>query len=53
MFTGEFLNGPVGYDTVAIGGLSVTNQTLPLVNYSYWNGDGKGFCYLRDYRHED
>ncbi|KAJ7779188.1 aspartic peptidase domain-containing protein [Mycena metata] len=32
--------GPVGYDTVAIGGLSVEHQLVPIPNAAYYTGDG-------------
>ncbi|KAJ7049937.1 acid protease [Mycena amicta] len=37
---GEFLSGPVGFDTVSIGGLTVSNQELGFPNLAAWEGDG-------------
>ncbi|KIM83061.1 hypothetical protein PILCRDRAFT_819851 [Piloderma croceum F 1598] len=37
---GEFLNGPVGFDTVIIGDMAVNKQEIGLVNKAAWNGDG-------------
>ncbi|KAF8188903.1 acid protease [Mycena galopus ATCC 62051] len=37
---GEFLSGPVGFDTVSIGGLSVTHQEIGVPNLAAWEGDG-------------
>ncbi|KAF7322169.1 Acid protease [Mycena kentingensis (nom. inval.)] len=35
---GEFLSGPVGFDTFTIGGLTVTNQELGFPNLAAWQG---------------
>ncbi|KAJ7129914.1 acid protease [Mycena crocata] len=37
---GEFLSGPVGFETVAIGGLSVARQEIGVPTLTAWNGDG-------------
>ncbi|KAJ7743456.1 aspartic peptidase domain-containing protein [Mycena maculata] len=37
---GEFLSGPVGFDTVAVGGVSVTGQEIGVPNLAAWEGDG-------------
>ncbi|KAF7326791.1 Acid protease [Mycena sanguinolenta] len=37
---GEFLSGPVGFDTISIGGLSVTHQEIAVPNLAAWEGDG-------------
>ncbi|KAJ7618179.1 aspartic peptidase domain-containing protein [Mycena polygramma] len=37
---GEFLSGPVGFDTVAIGGLSVAHQEIGVPTLTAWEGDG-------------
>ncbi|KAJ7881202.1 aspartic peptidase domain-containing protein [Mycena leptocephala] len=37
---GEFLSGPVGFDTVSVGGLSVTKQEVGTPDFAAWNGDG-------------
>ncbi|KAF7345412.1 Acid protease [Mycena venus] len=37
---GEFLSGPVGFDTVSVGGLSVTQQEIGTPDLAAWNGDG-------------
>ncbi|KAF7344192.1 Acid protease [Mycena venus] len=37
---GEFLSGPVGFDTVTIGGLSVTHQEIGVPTLTAWEGDG-------------
>ncbi|KAJ7049919.1 aspartic peptidase domain-containing protein [Mycena amicta] len=37
---GQFLSGPVGFDTVSIGGLTVSNQELGFPNLIAWVGDG-------------
>ncbi|KAJ7824846.1 acid protease [Mycena leptocephala] len=37
---GEFLLGPVGLDTVTIGGLSVEKQVVPIPNRAAYLGDG-------------
>jgi hypothetical protein len=37
---GEFLNGPVGFDTVTVGGLTVTKQEIGVVTNAAWEGDG-------------
>ncbi|KAJ3540372.1 hypothetical protein NM688_g6233 [Phlebia brevispora] len=36
---GEFLTGAVGFDTVTIGGLTVTHQEIGLVTHAAWEGD--------------
>ncbi|EIN11164.1 acid protease [Punctularia strigosozonata HHB-11173 SS5] len=36
----EFLNGPVGFDTVTVGGLTVTKQEIGVVTAAAWDGDG-------------
>lgn len=36
---GEFLTGDVGFETVSIGGLTVTHQEIGLVTDAAWNGD--------------
>ncbi|KAI0034703.1 acid protease [Vararia minispora EC-137] len=47
---GEFLTGEVGFETVAIGGLTVTSQEVGIVTDAAWFGDGEstgliGLCY--------
>ncbi|KAJ6525127.1 acid protease [Mycena capillaripes] len=37
---GEFLSGPVGFDTVTIGNLSVVHQEIGVPNLTSWEGDG-------------
>ncbi|KAJ7696929.1 acid protease [Mycena rosella] len=37
---GEFLSGPVGFDTVTIGGLSVARQEIGVPTLTAWEGDG-------------
>ncbi|KAJ7777209.1 aspartic peptidase domain-containing protein [Mycena metata] len=37
---GEFLSGPVGFDTVSVGGLTVTKQEVGTPDFAAWNGDG-------------
>lgn len=37
---GEFLTGSVGSETITIGGLTAKKQTMGLVNFAAWNGDG-------------
>ncbi|KAJ7214524.1 acid protease [Mycena pura] len=37
---GEFLSGPVGFDTVKIGALSVRQQELGFPTLTAWEGDG-------------
>jgi len=37
---GEFLSGPVGFDTLTIGGLSVTGQEIGVPTLAAWEGDG-------------
>jgi hypothetical protein len=37
---GEFLTGTVGFDTVTVGGLAVTQQEIGVVTKAAWNGDG-------------
>jgi hypothetical protein len=36
---GEFLTGTVGFDTVTVGGLTVTSQEIALVTTAAWPGD--------------
>ncbi|PSR97771.1 aspartic peptidase domain-containing protein [Coniella lustricola] len=36
---GEFLTGVLGYENVTVAGITVQNQEVALVNYSYWFGD--------------
>ncbi|KAJ7132351.1 acid protease [Mycena epipterygia] len=36
---GEFLSGPVGFDTVSVGGLTVTQQEIGTPDLAAWNGD--------------
>jgi hypothetical protein len=36
---GEFLTGTVGFDTVTVAGLTVTNQEIGVVNKAAWSGD--------------
>ncbi|ROV93928.1 hypothetical protein VSDG_06253 [Cytospora chrysosperma] len=36
---GEFLTGVLGYENVTVAGITVENQEVALVNYSYWFGD--------------
>ncbi|KAF7371069.1 Acid protease [Mycena sanguinolenta] len=36
---GEFLSGPVGFDTVSVGGLSVTQQEIGTPDLAAWEGD--------------
>ena len=36
----EFLTGGVGFDSVTIGGLTVTQQEFGVVTKAAWNGDG-------------
>ncbi|KAF7317669.1 Acid protease [Mycena kentingensis (nom. inval.)] len=36
---GEFLTGPVGFDTVSVGGLAVKQQEIGVPDYAAWNGD--------------
>jgi hypothetical protein len=46
--SGDFVAGPVGFDTVSVGGLSVTHQRMLLVTHqgigdptvAAWDGDG-------------
>ncbi|KAJ7738050.1 acid protease [Mycena maculata] len=38
--SGEFLSGPTGFDTVAVGGLSVTQQEIGVPNLNAFLGDG-------------
>ncbi|KAJ7873118.1 acid protease [Mycena olivaceomarginata] len=38
--TSEFVAGPVGFDTVSVGGLEVSRQVVPLPNVAAWLGDG-------------
>ena len=47
---GETLAGTMGYDSYSLGGVTVPNQELGLVNYAAWVGDGLssglvGFAY--------
>ncbi|KAJ6595761.1 acid protease [Mycena vulgaris] len=37
---GEFLSGPVGFDTVSVGGLTVQQQEVGTPDLAAWNGDG-------------
>ncbi|KAF7355900.1 Acid protease [Mycena venus] len=37
---GAVLNGPVGFDTVAVGGLEVANQEIAVPNVATFNGHG-------------
>ncbi|KAJ7092312.1 aspartic peptidase domain-containing protein [Mycena belliarum] len=37
---GEFLSGPVGLDTVTIGGMSVDRQEIGIPTLTAWEGDG-------------
>lgn len=37
---GEFLTGVFGYENVTVAGITVDQQQVALVNYSYWDGDG-------------
>jgi hypothetical protein len=37
---GEFLTGSVGSETITVGGLTATKQTMGVVNFAAWNGDG-------------
>ncbi|ROV90509.1 hypothetical protein VMCG_09823 [Cytospora schulzeri] len=36
---GEFLTGVLGYENVTVAGITVEQQEVALVNYSYWFGD--------------
>lgn len=36
----EFLTGTVGFDTVTVGGMTVTKQEIGLVTKAAWEGDG-------------
>ncbi|KAJ7466275.1 aspartic peptidase domain-containing protein [Mycena galericulata] len=36
---GEFLSGPVGFDAVTVGGVSVTGQEIGVPNLAAWEGD--------------
>ncbi|KAJ7065390.1 aspartic peptidase domain-containing protein [Mycena amicta] len=36
---GEFLSGPVGFDTVSAGGLTVSQQEIGVPSLAAWNGD--------------
>jgi len=36
---GEFLNGPMGRETVKFGGITVPDQEFGLINLAAWNGD--------------
>lgn len=38
---GEFLAGNWAYVNLTLGGITVPNQQVALVNSSYWVGDGK------------
>ncbi|KAF7342195.1 Acid protease [Mycena venus] len=38
--TSEFVAGPVGFDTVSVGGLEVSRQVVPIPNVAAWTGDG-------------
>ncbi len=35
----EFLTGSVGFDTITVGGLTVTQQEFGVVTAAAWNGD--------------
>jgi len=37
---GEFLSGIFGYENVTVAGISI-NQTVPIVNFAAWDGDGE------------
>ncbi|KAF8335390.1 aspartic peptidase domain-containing protein, partial [Cantharellus anzutake] len=37
---GGFMVGNVGYDTVSVGGMTVTHQEIGLVTHASWHGDG-------------
>ncbi|KAJ7308516.1 acid protease [Mycena albidolilacea] len=37
---GEFLSGGLGFDTVSVGGLTVTQQEIGVPDLAAWNGDG-------------
>jgi len=37
---GEFLSGPVGFETVTIGGMSVVHQEIGVPTLTAWEGDG-------------
>ncbi|KAJ7040977.1 aspartic peptidase domain-containing protein [Mycena alexandri] len=37
---GWSVTGPMGYDTVTVGGMSVEHQLVPVPNVAYWTGDG-------------
>lgn len=36
----EFLSGPVGFDTVSVGGVTVTQQEIGTPDLAAWSGDG-------------
>jgi Eukaryotic aspartyl protease len=36
---GEFLNGPMGTESITLGGVTVENQEFGLINYAAWAGD--------------
>ncbi|KAJ7860410.1 aspartic peptidase domain-containing protein [Mycena olivaceomarginata] len=36
----EFLSGGLGFDTVSVGGLTVTQQEIGVPDLAAWNGDG-------------
>jgi hypothetical protein len=36
----EFLTGEVGFDTITVGGLTVTHQEFGVITKAAWNGDG-------------
>ena len=36
---GDFVTGDVGFDTMTIGSLTVTNQEIALVKKAAWRGD--------------
>ncbi|KAF8183823.1 acid protease [Mycena galopus ATCC 62051] len=38
--TGQFLSGPVGFDTVSVGCLSITQQEIGTPDRAAWDGDG-------------
>jgi hypothetical protein len=37
---GDFATGVVGFDTMTVGGMTVTKQEIGLVNKAAWSGDG-------------
>ncbi|KAJ7636639.1 acid protease [Roridomyces roridus] len=38
--TGEFLRGPVGFDTVSVGSINVSGQEIGVPDMNFWKGDG-------------